>query len=130
MKISKDIYERLLNNSIKIKENKYKNKKTIIDGTTFASIKEAKRYTQLKLLEKAGLITELELQKKFILQPDYVNNEGKKIRKITYVADYFYYDKKKKKYIVEDTKGFRTEVYKIKKKIFEFQYPNLTIKEI
>lgn len=130
MKLNKDIYNRLLSNSIKVKENKYKNKKTIIDGTTFDSKKEAQRYVQLKLLERAGLIKELELQKKFELQPSYINNEGKKIRKITYVADFFYYDIKKQKYIIEDTKGFRTEVYKIKKKIFEFQYPNLTIKEL
>lgn len=110
--------------------NKYHNQKETIDGITFASRKEAKRYQELKLLERAGIIKELQLQKKFELQPKYKNNEGQTIRAITYVADFFYYDNEKKQYFVEDTKGYRTEVYKLKKKLFEYVYPNLTIKEI
>ena len=46
------------------------------------------------------------------------------------MADFVYYDLKKQKTIIEDTKGFRTEVYKIKKKIFEYKYPELEIKEV
>ena len=110
--------------------NKYFNKKVIIDGIKFQSIKEGKRYNELKLLKRAGLIDELELQKVFELQPKYTNNKGEHIRSITYKADFFYYDNKKERYIVEDTKGFRTDVYKLKKKLFEYQYPNLTIQEI
>ena len=110
--------------------NKYFNKKVIVDGIKFDSKKEAKRYTELKLLKRAGLIDELELQKIFELQPKYTNNKGEHIRSITYKADFFYYDNKKEQYIVEDTKGFRTDVYKLKKKLFEYQYPNLTIDEI
>lgn len=110
--------------------NKYKNKKIIYNGIKFDSKKEAKRYTELKLLQKAGAIKELELQKKFELQPKYINNKGEHIRAITYIADFYYYDNQKQCYIVEDTKGYRTEVYKLKKKLFEYVYPNLTIKEI
>ena len=110
--------------------NKYFNKKVIVDGIKFDSKKEAKRFTELKLLKKAGLIKELELQKVFELQPKYTNNKGEHIRAITYKADFFYYDNKKEQYIVEDTKGFRTDVYKLKKKLFEYVYPNLTIEEI
>lgn len=110
--------------------NKYRNTKVIYDGFKFDSKKELKRYQELKLLERAGEITKLQRQIKFILQPSYTNNLGKHIREISYIADYFYYDKKKEIYIVEDVKGIRTEVYKIKKKLFEYVYPNLTIKEI
>lgn len=110
--------------------NKYFNKKVIVDGIKFDSKKEAKRYTELKLLKKAGLIKELELQKKFEIQPKYTNNKGEHIRAITYKTDFFYYDNKKEQYIVEDTKGYRTDVYKLKKKLFEFKYPDLTIEEI
>lgn len=109
---------------------KYHNKKIVIDGIKFDSIKESNRYRELKLLEKANLITELQLQKKFILQPKYINNNNEHMRSITYTSDFYYYDKQKDKYIVEDVKGYKTDVYRLKKKIFEYQYPNLVIKEI
>lgn len=109
---------------------KYHNRKVVIDDIIFASKKEAKRYSELKLLEKAHIIKELQLQKSFELQPKYTNNNGENIRAIHYIADFFYYDNEKQQYIVEDTKGFKTEIYKLKKKIFEYQYPNLTIKEL
>lgn len=110
--------------------NKYFNKKVIVDGIKFDSKKEAKRFQELMILKKTKLIKELELQKVFELQPKYTNNKGEHIRAITYKADFFYYDNHLKQYIVEDTKGFKTDVYKLKKKLFEYQYPNLTIEEI
>ena len=110
--------------------NKYFNKKTIVDEIKFDSKKEAKRYMKLKMLKRAGKIRDLELQAEFILQPKYKNAKGENIRAITYKADFLYYDIEKEKYVVEDTKGFRTDVYKIKKKLFEYKYPNMTIKEI
>lgn len=109
--------------------NKYKNKKVTTNGIIFDSVREYKRYKELKLLERANIIKELELQKKFILQSSYINAEGKRVREISYIADFYYYDIPKNKYIVEDTKGFRTEIYKLKKKMFEYKY-NLTIKEV
>jgi hypothetical protein len=108
---------------------KYHNKKIVIDGIKFDSLKEAKRYQQLKILEKANEITELRLQVKFELQPSF-KKDGKTIRKIEYIADFTYYDNKLGKYIIEDTKGYRTDVYKLKKKLFEYKYPHLTIKEL
>lgn len=112
------------------KQRKYYNQKTKLNGIKFDSKKEAKRYSELILLKKAKLIKDLELQKVFELQSKYINKEGKHIRAITYIADFFYYDIEKQKYIVEDTKGFKTEVYKIKKKLFEYKYPDLVIKEL
>ena len=108
---------------------KYHSKKVIVDGIKFDSLKEAKRYNELKILEKANEITELRLQVKFELQPSF-KKEGKTYRKIEYIADFTYYDNKLNKYIIEDTKGYKTEVYKLKKKLFEYKYPHLTIKEL
>ena len=123
---------RLKNSSLKgmvRTTSKYKNKKIIIDGIEFDSKKEAKRYSELKLLERAGKIKDLELQKVFELQPSFKKN-NKTYRKTTYKADFYYFDIEKDKYIVEDVKGFKTEVYKLKKKIFEYKYQELELKEI
>ena len=112
-----------------LKQNKYKSKEVIIKNIRFQSQKEGDRYLELKILEKHSLIEDLRIQVKFELQPSYKKN-GKTIRAIYYIADFVYFDKAKKKMIIEDTKGFRTEIYKLKKKIFEYVYPDLEIKEV
>jgi hypothetical protein len=109
--------------------SKYHSKKIVIDEITFDSKKEGNRYLELKMLEKAGKIKDLELQKVFELQPSFKKN-GKTYRKITYKADFSYFDIEKGKCIVEDIKGFKTEVYKLKKKMFEYKYQELELKEI
>lgn len=106
--------------------NKYHNKKVIIDNIVFDSKKEANYYTYLKLLENAGKIKNLELQKKYILQSSF-KLDGKTIRAITYIADFVYEDDKGMH--VVDTKGYRTEVYKIKKKLFAKKY-GIEIEEV
>ena len=88
--------------------NKYRNKKVTIDGITFDSIKEGKRYQELKLLERANEITELKLQVPFILLDSYVLN-GKKRQGIKYIADFAYIDIKTGKYVVEDVKSSATK---------------------
>jgi hypothetical protein len=103
------------------KKSKYSNKKVMTDGIKFDSKKEATRFKELKVLEKAGVIKDLELQKKFELQPSFKLN-GKTIRAIHYIADFYYFDTKENKWIVEDCKGYRNEVYKLKKKMFEYKY--------
>lgn len=105
----------------KSKRQKYNNRKTIVDGITFDSKLEAKRYQELKLLEEKGLIKALVLQPKFQLIPKFQVN-GKTYRQCIYVADFSYHDVKTGKTFVEDTKGFRTEVFKIKKKLFIYIY--------
>lgn len=97
------------------KWNKYKNKKVVVDNILFDSKKEANYYIYLKMLEDAGKISGLRLQEKFVLQPSFKLN-GKTYRAITYVADFVYKDDKGMH--VVDTKGYRTETYKIKKKLF------------
>ena len=105
--------------------NKYRNKKIQVDMYVFDSIAESKRYKELALLQKAGYIKELQLQPKFLLQEGFKKN-GKTYRKIEYIADFMY--KENGKTIIEDVKGKETEVFKLKKKLFEYKYPDLEIK--
>ena len=108
---------------------KYNNRKTKVNTYIFDSALEAKRYRQLDLMQRAEEISNLRLQVPFVLQDSFTKN-GKTYRKIEYIADFVYFDNKLKKTIVEDTKGVKTDVFKIKQKLFEKKYPNLEIKTI
>lgn len=125
MRLTTEQYKQFLNNSIK--QNKYHNKKVIQDDMVFDSQKENTRYNALKWLLKANEIRDLELQKEFILQEPFELN-GKKYRAIKYVADFVYKDKDGN-IIVEDAKGYRTEIYKLKKKMMAYKY-GIEIKEV
>ncbi len=107
--------------------NKYRNKKVIVDGEEFDSKKEGNRYKELKLLLKAGKISNLELQPRFLLQDGFKKN-GRTFRKIEYIADFKYIENGKT--IVEDVKGMQTDVFKLKHKIFEKVYPDLELRII
>lgn len=109
-------------------ENKYKNKKVEIDGILFDSKREANRYAELKLMERAGLISDLQLQRKFPLIPgQYI--DGKCVeREVNYKADFYYRDKNGTQ-IVEDTKGFKTPEYIIKRKLM-LHVHNIRIREV
>ena len=106
--------------------NKYNAKKTIVDSITFDSKKEADRYCELKLLQRAGAITDLKLQVPFELQPAFTLN-GKKIRAIYYIADFMYQEGGA--YIVEDVKGRKTKEYMLKRKMYAYRYGQ-EIKEV
>lgn len=103
--------------------HKYHAQKTAVDGITFDSKKEAMRYEHLKNLERVGKIDRLELQPRFVLM-DGFRYEGKAVRKIEYVADFLYRDLSTYKLVVEDVKGVKTDVYKLKKKLFLKHYGN------
>lgn len=107
--------------------NKYRNKKTQIDMYVFDSIAESRRYKELVLLQRAGKITELQLQPKFLLQESFRKN-GKTYRKIEYIADFQY--EENGKIVVEDVKGKETEVFKLKRKLFEKKYMGLELRII
>lgn len=109
--------------------NKYKNRKTKVDGIEFDSLKEARRYQELKLLVRGGAIKDLELQPVFELIPTQ-RHEGKTVRKANYIADFKYTDIQRGIVVVEDVKGFKTDVYKLKKKMFLYKYPQYEFKEI
>lgn len=126
-----------------MRRSKYGNRKTVVDGITFDSKKEANRFRELQLLERAGKITALQRQVKYVLIPTQreFSNEiykkgahqghfkpGKVLEKeCSYVADFAYIQDGA--YVVEDTKGVRTDAYKIKRKLMLERY-GIQIREV
>lgn len=102
------------------RSNKFGAKRTVRDGITFHSKAEADRWSELCLLEKAGVVRNLERQVKFPLK---VN--GQLIA--TYYADFVYFEGERS--ITEDKKGHRTREYIMKRKLFEALYPGRKILE-
>ena len=112
--------------------SKYKSRKTVVDGIAFDSAKEARRWKELQILERAGQIQDLERQVKFILIPAQYetvkryNKDGKRLkdwrriaeRECAYIADFMYRENGVR--VVEDTKGFKTPDYIIKRKLMLF----------
>lgn len=101
------------------KKSKYSSAKTDVDGIRFDSKKEAEFYAELKLRERAGEISHLRLQPRYLLQEAF-KHEGKQYREIEYVADFEYIENGET--VVVDVKGFKTAVYMIKKKLFLYKY--------
>ena len=106
---------------MKTAHSKYHAKRTTVGNKTFDSRKEANRFVELTLMEKAKEIQDLKTQVKFPLIKKSPHG-----REIAYKADFVYYQDGKM--VVEDTKGFRTDVYKLKKRIMAELY-NIDIKE-
>ena len=102
---------------------KYKNKKTIVDGITFDSKKEASRYKQLKAMQDMGLISGLTLQEQFHLVDGIkIAGEAKKRPSVRYIADFVYLDKRTGEQVVEDVKSAITrkdKVYRLKKHLMK-----------
>ena len=110
--------------------SKYNSKKTVVDGQTFDSKKEANRYQELLLLEKAGVIKNLSRQVKFVLIPSQRDENGKVVeRECSYKADFTYEEEGGIKTVVEDVKGYRTKEYIIKRKLLLYQY-GIRIREV
>lgn len=97
------------------KKSKYGNKKTTLDGFVFDSKKESNRYFNLKLKMLSGLITDLQVQVEFQLST------------CKYIADFTYYENGV--YVVEDVKGHKTAIYRLKKKMM-FEELGIEIKEV
>ena len=111
--------------------SKYHSQKTVVDGITFDSKHEAQRYAELKVLERAGEITDIQLQRTFTLIGTQRDKEGKVIeRPVNYKADFVYKDKNGAM-VVEDTKSpaTRTKDYVIKRKLMLSIY-GIRIKEV
>jgi hypothetical protein len=103
---------------------KFNNIKVKIDGMTFDSKREGARYVHLKMLQKAGHIRDLRTKVPACRFPLRVNNE----LICTYIADFLYYDVREQQDVVEDTKGFRTREYVIKRKLMHAIH-GITIRE-
>ena len=97
------------------KGHKYQAKPTVVDGVRFASKKEARRYGELKAMEKAGQIQWLRIQRSFEIIVNGIN-VGK------YIADFVYRTIPDRGWVYEDVKGYRTPVYRLKKKLVEALY--------
>lgn len=106
---------------------KYGNRKVIRDGIEFDSVKECQRYCELKLMQRAGLISDLQLQVPFELIPTQ-RIDGKVVeRAVNYVADFVYQQDGVQ--VVEDTKGYKTPEYIIKRKLMLWVH-GIRIKEV
>ena len=108
------------------RRGKYGAKKVLIDGYLFHSKKEAKRYAELRLLERAGEISDLELQPKFLLQPKFKDAQGRSVRALTYTADFRYNEIETGLTVTEDVKGVKTQAFSIKWKLLKYQSRNNT----
>lgn len=110
-------------------KNKYGNVKVVFDGEKFDSKKEARRWAELKLLQRAGQIEFLNRQVPFVLIPSqYDDKTGKLIeRAVTYNADFVY--KENGDLVVEDCKGVRTKEYIIKRKLLLYTH-GIRIREV
>lgn len=107
--------------------SKYRAKKTVVDGITFDSKKEAERWCELKLMEKAGMISDLQRQVTFQLIPT-IKIKGKVAeRSCSYKADFVY--EQDGAQVVEDVKGMRTDAYRIKRKLMLWVH-GIVIKEV
>lgn len=123
-------HRRPLTTMTQVKRSKYNAVKTTVDGITFHSAKEARRYAELKLLEKAGELHNLNLQPEWYLHA----KGGRRIG--IYIADFQYCvcaggsaNCGWCKVVIEDVKGFKTPLYRWKKKHVEAQY-GIQIREL
>lgn len=109
------------------KPRKYGNRTVTLGGEKFDSQKEARRYGELVLLLKAGQITDLRRQVRFELIPSQYEHGKCVERAVHYVADFVYSEAGKQ--VVEDTKGYRTKDYILKRKLMLFVH-HIRIKEV
>ena len=123
--------------------NKYGNKKITVDGETFDSRREYKRFKELQILERAGEISDLRRQVQFLLIPaqyeeyERYGKNGQRLtngrrcveRECSYLADFVYKDTATGRKVVEDTKGVRTKDYIIKRKLMLYKH-GIKIKEV
>lgn len=109
--------------------SKYNNRKVRCWGETFDSMLECERYKYLKALEQQKVISNLQRQVKYVLLPSQRDSKTRKTieREITYLADFVY--EKGSQTIVEDVKGMKTDVYKIKRKLMLY-FHGIRIKEV
>ena len=129
MRLTEEEYQALIGGtSPKTKKSKYKNEKAEYKGLKFESIGERDHYIELELRQRAGEIRDLKTQVSFEIQPAFTDSKGKRIRAITYKADFVYYDLKDKRTHIEDYKGFKTKEYLLKKKLLA--YKGIEIEEV
>lgn len=109
-------------------ESKYHNRRVTVDGISFQSVKEASRWQELRLMERAGEIVGLKRQLRIELVP-----KTKLYRAVSYVADFVYFDKRAGKTVYEDVKGYKGgsayQLFTLKKKMLYWRH-GIEIKEV
>lgn len=118
---------------MRAKANKYKvapKEERTFNGTVFASKKEMRRYQELLLLEKSGMIWQLEIQPvfEFHLQITSCGTKDQILTTVKYIGDFRY--KEEEKIIVEDVKGVETKEFKRKKRWMKKLYPDVELRII
>jgi hypothetical protein len=104
--------------------SKYHAQKTIVDGIKFDSAAESRAYSKLRWAELLGIISDLELQPRYVLQEGF-SASGKRVRAITYRGDFRFI--REGKTVVVEVKGFETEAWKIREKLFRAKYPDIVL---
>lgn len=109
--------------------HKYNARAVTVDGHRFASQAEARRYAELRLLERAGEIRDLRLQPAYVLQAGFRHpRTGRKIRPVLYVGDFRYVENGQ--VVVEDVKGHETAVWRLKQKWFWNRFPEIELRVV
>ncbi len=111
-----------------LKRSKYGNKKTVVGNIVFDSKKESERFLELSMLQKAGIIKNLERQKRFEIVP-----KTETERAAYYIADFVYLDVESGKLICEDVKSDATrrdKTYILKRKLFKYLYKDYEFREV
>lgn len=102
------------------KRHKYGARSVVIDGITFPSEREGKRWLALKALERDGEIRELERQVVYVLAPAVrLDGEARQKPALRYVADFRYWNFRIHAVVVEDSKGRDTPVSRIKRHLMK-----------
>jgi hypothetical protein len=103
--------------------NKYNAKPTEVDGIRFDSLAESRRYSELRLMERAGAITDLRVHPRYELLPKTASE-----RAVHYIADFCYVEGGHE--VVEDVKGVETPVFRLKASMFRRRYPGIELRII
>ena len=110
---------------------KYHAKKTTVDGITFDSKLEADRFQQLRLLEKAGEISDLRLQPEFQIYQGWIDPDtGEKHKSRFYVGDFWYVDMQNDKFVCEDVKGMETPEFRLKWDYVKSMYRHVEFRKV
>jgi hypothetical protein len=114
------------------RRNKHGARKTVVDGITFDSTKEAQRYQQLKVAQAGGMIKDLQLQPRFVLQEGFRSKWWpEKVRAIYVTWDFMYREGERQ--VVEDVKGPSTRRladYSLRRRLFLKRYPEVVFREV
>jgi len=111
------------------RRSKYNAHPVDADGFHFDSLAEYHHYQMLKLMEQAGEIWNLKVHPRYLIL-DGFDHDAQHERPIFYEADFSYFDKHDKCTIVQDVKGMRTALYRLKRKMFLAKYPQIKFLEV